>query len=62
MVHSNPDSMRMAAEAGRGGGWDGVVRLEVTGDDLIAQWIRNHVRVVAGNAADSVQRAFGQAF
>jgi hypothetical protein len=63
MVHSNPDSMRMAAEAGRGGGgWDGVVRLEVTGDDLIAQWIRNHVRVVAGNAADSVQKAFGQAF
>jgi hypothetical protein len=62
MVHSNPDSMRMAAEAGRGGGWDGVVRLEVTGDDLIAQWIRNHVRVVAGNAADSVQKTFGQAF
>lgn len=62
-VHSNPDSMRMAAEAaGRSGGWDGVVRLEVTGDDLIAQWIRNHVRVVAGNAKDSVQRAFGQNF
>jgi len=62
MVHSNPDSMRMAAEAGRGGGGEMVVRLEVTGDDLIAQWIRNHVRVVAGNSTDSVQRAFGQTY
>ena len=52
----------MAAEAGRGGGGEMVVRLEVTGDDLIAQWIRNHVRVVAGNSTDSVQRAFGQTY
>lgn len=61
-VHSNADSMRMAAAAGGGGGGETVVRLVVDGDDLIAQWIRNHVRVTAGNSKDSVQRAFGQTY
>lgn len=69
-VYSSPDSQRMlaGAGAGSGGGGGGLVQLEVLpgGGSAFEQFmvmaLRQWVRARAGNAPNSVQKAFGQAF
>ena len=56
-VHSNPDSMRMAAAGGGGGAT--VLRVEASDSEVsefLVRMIRKHARVVAGG---NVQVAFG---
>jgi TP901 family phage tail tape measure protein len=52
MVHSNPDSQRMASGAGGGGQGGGVVQLEWVGGnagDELLTWLRKNIRVRGGN-------------
>jgi hypothetical protein len=52
MVHSNPDSQRMASGASGGGQGGGVVQLEWVGGnagDELLTWLRKNIRVRGGN-------------
>lgn len=63
-VHSNPDTQRMLAQGGAGGG---AITLEVASggasdfEQFMVEAIRKWVRVKGGRGSDSVQKAFGQA-
>ena len=65
-VYSSPDSQRMLG--GGGGGGVGTVQLEVLPggasafEQFMVMALRSWVRARAGNATDSVQKAFGQTF
>lgn len=61
-VHSNPDSMRMAAEAASGGGGVQSLRVEFVGgaSDPLWELLRQHIRFTAGNGPNAVQTALGQ--
>lgn len=66
-VYSSPDSQRMLGGAAGGGG-GGAVQLEVLPggasafEQFMVMALRQWVRARAGNAPNSVQKAFGQAF
>jgi hypothetical protein len=61
-VHSNPDSMRMAAQGGGGGEVRVVLEWGGSSSDPIFQMLREGIRVRGGNASNSVQVVLGQNF